>query len=88
VRLTSAALGYDISHAVVGGFSPAMATVLFDKVGTYAPGLIYVVFGIVSVIGIYITYCFGGNDKEEMDNTDDLELKESKSGKEELPEIA
>lgn len=89
VRLTSASLGYDISHAVVGGFSPAIATVLFDKFGTYAPGLIYVVFGIVSVTGIYITYCFGGKGKENMDKTDDLELKEShRPGKVGLPEIA
>lgn len=88
VRLTSASLGYDISHAVVGGFSPAMATILFDKVGTAAPGLIYVVFGTISVIGIYITYCFGGNDKEEMDKAGDLELKESKAENEDLPEIA
>ncbi len=88
VRLTSAALGYDLAHALVGGFSPVMATVLFDKVGTNAPGLIYVVFGIVSLIGIYITYCFGGRKNEEVNMVDDLELKQTNSGKEELPEIA
>lgn len=88
VRLTSASLGYDISHSVVGGFSPAMATALYDKVGTYAPGLIYAIFGVISVAGIYITYCFGGDQKEDIEDTDDLELKESKAEKEELPEIA
>jgi MHS family proline/betaine transporter-like MFS transporter len=77
VRLTSASVGYDLAHAVVGGFSPVMATALFVNVGVTAPGLIYVVFGAVSIIGIYITYCCGGNYKEDnmVDNNDDLELK-------------
>lgn len=88
VRLTSASLGYDIAHSVVGGFSPAMATALFDNVGPSAPGLIYVVFGVVSIIGIYVVHCFGGNQKEEVGQVDDLELKESKSAKEDLPELA
>lgn len=92
VRLTSASLGYDLSHALVGGFSPAMATVLFDKVGTNAPGLIYIVFGTISLIGIYITHCCGaGNKKELMDVVDDdLELHpSSKSVTEgELPNIS
>jgi MHS family proline/betaine transporter-like MFS transporter len=94
VRLTSASLGYDLAHAVVGGFAPLMATALFTNVGTYAPGLIYVVFGITSIIGIYITYFFGGNQKEEA--TNDLELQENKAEAEttsdpaekELPEVS
>ena len=53
-----------ISHAIAGGFSPAMATALYTNVGTYAAGLIYVVFGVISVCGIYITFCCGGNQKE------------------------
>lgn len=64
VRMTSASIGYDISHAIAGGFSPAIATALYTNVGTNAAGLIYVVFGSVSVAGIYINYCFGGGDKE------------------------
>ena len=88
VRLTSASLGYDLSHALVGGFSPAMATILFDKVGTYAPGLIYVVFGLISLIGIYITYCCGGSKREDTDSDNDLELKQSKPGSGDLPDIA
>jgi MHS family proline/betaine transporter-like MFS transporter len=64
VRMTSASMGYDIAHAVAGGFSPAMATALFNNVGTYAAGLVYVVFGVVSVFGLWITYCCGGNQKE------------------------
>jgi MHS family proline/betaine transporter-like MFS transporter len=95
VRLTSASLGYDIAHAVAGGFSPAIATALFVNVGTAAPGLIYIVFGTVSIVGIYINYCCGGNQKEDMDPKDDLELTKGKEGagstsniESDLPDIA
>jgi MHS family proline/betaine transporter-like MFS transporter len=94
VRLTSASLGYDLAHAIAGGFAPLMATALFTNVGTAAPGLIYSVFGITSIIGIYITYFFGGDQKEATSN--DLELREGTAGAEtasdpaekELPEVA
>lgn len=89
VRLTSASLGYDFAHAVVGGFSPAMATALFNNVGPRSPGLIYVVFGIVSLIGILITYCNSGSEKEDSGPPDDLELKQvDETRQESLPEIA
>ena len=53
------------SHAIAGGFSPAIATALYTASGSAtAAGLVYVVFGILSVIGIYINYCFGCGDKE------------------------
>ena len=53
------------SHAIAGGFSPAIATALYTASGSAtAAGLVYVVFGILSVIGIYINYCFGRGDKE------------------------
>mmetsp|Transcript_63084 Transcript_63084/g.70652 ORF Transcript_63084/g.70652 Transcript_63084/m.70652 type:complete len:533 (+) Transcript_63084:71-1669(+) len=61
VRMTSASIGYDISHAIAGGFSPAIATALYTNFGVKAAGLVYVVFGSVSVAGIYINYCCGGN---------------------------
>lgn len=64
VRMTSASIGYDVSHAIAGGFSPAIATYLYTNVGLNATGLVYVVFGLVSVAGIYIIHCFGGGDKE------------------------
>ncbi|CAB9498923.1 Putative proline/betaine transporter [Seminavis robusta] len=59
VRLTSASLGYDLAHALVGGFSPAIATALYVNVGKYAPGLIYVVFGVISVFGLYVQHFCG-----------------------------
>jgi len=65
VRMTSASIGYDMSHAIAGGFSPAIATALYTNVGLTAAGLVYVVFGSVSVFGIYVNYFCGRGDKEE-----------------------
>mmetsp|Transcript_23562 Transcript_23562/g.25987 ORF Transcript_23562/g.25987 Transcript_23562/m.25987 type:complete len:503 (+) Transcript_23562:74-1582(+) len=73
IRLTSVSIGYDLAHAIVGGFSPALATALFEHVGPYAPGLIYFVFGTISLCGIYITYFFGGDQREDV--TGDVELE-------------
>merc|ERR1719253_2298899 len=64
VRMTSASIGYDMSHAIAGGFSPAIATALYTNVGLTVAGLVYVVFGLISVAGVYIQYCFGRGDKE------------------------
>jgi MHS family proline/betaine transporter-like MFS transporter len=78
VRLTSCALGYDLAHALAGGFAPVMATVLFTKVGDRAPGVLYIIFGCISITGIYINYCCGGNQIEETSAgaPGDLELQE------------
>ena len=86
VRLTSASLGYDLAHALAGGFAPAMATALFDSGGTWAPGLIYIIFGIASIIGIYITYFCGGDQREEAPA--DLELQEGKGEDKEQTETS
>lgn len=53
------------SHAIAGGFSPAIATALYTKFGVNAAGMVYVVFGSISVTGLYFNYCCGGGDKEE-----------------------
>ncbi len=52
------------SHAIAGGFSPAIATFLYNNYGLNAAGLVYVVFGALSVIGIYINYFCGRGNKE------------------------
>lgn len=52
------------SHAIAGGFSPAMATFLYNNYGLDAAGLLYVVFGSLSVLGIYINYFCGKGNKE------------------------
>lgn len=65
VRMTSASIGYDLSHAIAGGFSPAIATYLYTNVGLNAAGLVYIVYGSLSVFGIYINYFCGRGDKQE-----------------------
>ncbi|VEU40486.1 unnamed protein product [Pseudo-nitzschia multistriata] len=64
VRMTSASIGYDVSHAIAGGFSPAIATALYTSYGTAATGLVYVIFGLLSVAGLYFPKCCGRADKE------------------------
>jgi len=63
VRLTSAALGYDLAHSVVGGFSPAIATALYDSCGKTCAGSLYTIFGITSLVGLYLNF-FCGNGPE------------------------
>ena len=74
---------YIISHAIAGGFSPAIATALYINFGINYAGLVYVVFGSVSVLGLYINYCFGQGDKESdtgvTDNNDNDNDKSSSS---------
>ena len=54
VRLTSASLGYDLAHATVAGFSPAVATLLVDRIGVLSPAIFYPFFAILSMIGLCI----------------------------------
>jgi len=55
VRLTSAALGYDLAHCTASAFSPLIATVLVEKVGPVAPAAIYPFFAVVAIIGMFIS---------------------------------
>mmetsp|Transcript_30794 Transcript_30794/g.56983 ORF Transcript_30794/g.56983 Transcript_30794/m.56983 type:complete len:459 (-) Transcript_30794:439-1815(-) len=55
VRLTSAALGYNLAICISAGFSPAVATVLFRDFGPVAPGLIYTFFAIMALIGMFVS---------------------------------
>ncbi|KAL3939131.1 MAG: hypothetical protein SGBAC_006092 [Bacillariaceae sp.] len=65
VRLTSASLGYDLAHSVVGGFSPAIATVLYDSCGTKCAGVLYSIFGITSLVGLYLNlFCGNSPDRQ------------------------
>ena len=54
VRLTSASWGYDIAHAIGGGLSPLVATALNKRVGEKAPGLLYPLLGLMSVLGLFL----------------------------------
>lgn len=55
IRLTSAALGYDLAHCTASAFSPLVATVLVQKVSPTAPGYIYPFFAVLAVIGMFMS---------------------------------
>ncbi len=46
VRLTSAAVGYDLAQSTASAFTPLIATVLLQNYGSKAPGLIYPFFAV------------------------------------------
>ena len=54
IRVTAIAVGYNISSALVGGFTPAVATIMVDEIGLVSPSLIYVVLSIFALTGLYI----------------------------------
>eukprot|EP00584_Thalassiosira_punctigera_P001803 CAMPEP_0172540868 /NCGR_PEP_ID=MMETSP1067-20121228/11783_1 /TAXON_ID=265564 ORGANISM="Thalassiosira punctigera, Strain Tpunct2005C2" /NCGR_SAMPLE_ID=MMETSP1067 /ASSEMBLY_ACC=CAM_ASM_000444 /LENGTH=511 /DNA_ID=CAMNT_0013326789 /DNA_START=112 /DNA_END=1644 /DNA_ORIENTATION=+ len=55
VRLTSAALGYDLAHCTASAFSPLVATLLVREYGNDAPGLMYPFFAVLAVAGMYMS---------------------------------
>jgi MHS family proline/betaine transporter-like MFS transporter len=55
VRLTAGSLGYNIAICTSSGFSPLMATALAHRFGPVAPGVIYPLFAVLSIIGLIIT---------------------------------
>ena len=68
VRLTSAALGYDLAHCTASAFSPLVATVLVDKYGPDAPAAIYPFFAVIAIIGMLIStkiHQDGGIEKDD-----------------------
>lgn len=52
-RLTSVGLGYNLSQALAGGFTPAIATALVDKVGVNSPGFILTALSMISLFGLF-----------------------------------
>lgn len=54
IRLTSAALGFNIGICISSGFSPALATWLV-KLSPFAPGFIFTVFAVLGLVGMYIS---------------------------------
>jgi MFS transporter, MHS family, proline/betaine transporter len=52
-RLTSVSIGYNVAQVLGGGLSPLVATMLVDKVGTGAPGILLVVLAMVSLTGLW-----------------------------------
>lgn len=61
IRLTSVSVGYNAALAIIGGFTPAIATVLVDHVGKVSPGFFISILAILSLCGLYISPRDGGN---------------------------
>jgi MFS transporter, MHS family, proline/betaine transporter len=51
-RLTSVAIGYNVAHAIVGGSSPALATVMVNKLGPNSPGFLLTGIAVIAIIGL------------------------------------
>mmetsp|Transcript_30796 Transcript_30796/g.56991 ORF Transcript_30796/g.56991 Transcript_30796/m.56991 type:complete len:451 (-) Transcript_30796:497-1849(-) len=55
VRLTSAALGYNLGLSISAGFSPAIATMFSRDFGPVAPGVIYSFYAVMALIGMFVS---------------------------------
>jgi MHS family proline/betaine transporter-like MFS transporter len=51
-RLTSVAIGYNLAQAIVGGATPALATVMVNTLGPNSPGFLLTGLAIISLIGL------------------------------------
>ncbi|KAL7540802.1 hypothetical protein ACHAWF_006789 [Thalassiosira exigua] len=51
-RLTSVSIGYNIAQACGGGMSPAIATVMVDRLGPDSPGIYLTVIACISLVGL------------------------------------
>lgn len=51
-RLTSVAIGYNVAHAIVGGSSPALATIMVNKLGPNSPGFLLTGIAVIAIIGL------------------------------------
>ena len=74
IRLTSASLGYNISNATWGGFSPLLATVFAERMNYFAAGCIVSAGALCTFIGVCITP--GGFDSRVKRVADLKELEE------------
>ena len=61
VRLTALSVAYNLTTGIIGGFTPAIATLLVDHVSLISPGFILSFLAIISLVGLYISPREGGN---------------------------
>ena len=86
-------LGYDFAHATTGGFSPLMATVLFNGGGKFAPGILYPIFAVFSMTGVTlmqfsnVDQSSSGIEIGQRGANDDLELFPTEEAEGEQKEI-
>ena len=55
VRLTSAALGYDLAHCTASAFSPLVATILVQDFSSAAVGWLYTFFAVLATLGMFMS---------------------------------
>eukprot|EP00579_Thalassiosira_antarctica_P008261 CAMPEP_0201880364 /NCGR_PEP_ID=MMETSP0902-20130614/10966_1 /ASSEMBLY_ACC=CAM_ASM_000551 /TAXON_ID=420261 /ORGANISM="Thalassiosira antarctica, Strain CCMP982" /LENGTH=492 /DNA_ID=CAMNT_0048408359 /DNA_START=106 /DNA_END=1584 /DNA_ORIENTATION=- len=84
IRLTSAALGYDLAHCTASAFSPLVATLLVQNYGNSAPGLMFPFFAVLAVVGMFMStkiHRDGGIDENDVQMAD---VGRSETGKPQL----
>ena len=64
VRLTALSVSYNLTLGIIGGFTPAIATLLVDHVSPISPGFILTVLAFISLFGLYISPREGANSGE------------------------
>ena len=64
-RLTSVAIGYNLAQAIVGGATPALATLLVDSLGPNSPGLLLTGLAFISLVGLRCVAPHGKGDMKE-----------------------
>jgi len=69
-RLTSVAIGYNIAHAIAGGLTPLVATVIADVYPIAGPGFLLTGIGIVSLVGLLCVAPSGKEERSEEENHD------------------
>lgn len=62
VRLTALSVAYNLTVGVIGGFTPAIATLLVDHVSKISPGFFISLLALVSLYGLHISPREGSND--------------------------
>mmetsp|Transcript_28562 Transcript_28562/g.60273 ORF Transcript_28562/g.60273 Transcript_28562/m.60273 type:complete len:510 (+) Transcript_28562:120-1649(+) len=84
VRLTSAALGYDLAHCTASAFSPLVATLLVRDYGTNAPGMMYSFFAVLAVVGMFMSTKIHRDGGIDEDNIQMADVSGSEMGKRQL----
>ena len=67
VRLTSAAMGYNLSVCLSAGFSPALATVIVNGYGPVSVGIIYPMFASIALVGLVVSVLVQRRKKMKLD---------------------
>ena len=54
VRMTSINISYNLAVSLVGGFAPAVATILVDRYGNASPGFVITGLAVLAWIGLWV----------------------------------